>query len=160
MQTLRHNLHPGADGDKIVELDHVGVAETNASGTRGGADEILAIGSVDVDIAILAGAVVGLFAVKPEDAGEDEVLFLDWVGGFPDTARGFASNKVGSGFGMIADLLADTVPTEGSLIAIRFRTGSFFSGGDRKRAGEGAILRDDVETLGRDGDAKLHWWLV
>ena len=51
---------------------------------------------MDVNVAFPAGAVVGLFAIEPEDAGEDEVLFLQWVGGFPDATGGFASDKLGA----------------------------------------------------------------
>ena len=54
---------------------------------------------MDVDVAVPTGAVVGLFAVEPEDAGEDKVLFLHRVGGFPDAAGGLASiNPTGISF--------------------------------------------------------------
>ena len=37
------------------------------------ADEVLAICAVDVDVAVFAGAVVFLFTVEPEDAGEGQL---------------------------------------------------------------------------------------
>jgi len=157
---LSGDFDSGADGDEIVKLDNIGVAEADTACTRGLADEILAIGPVNVDVAILAGLVVRLFAFEPEDAGEDEVLFLQGVGGFPNAAGGFAPNELGAGFGLIANLLADAVPAKGGLVAFGFRSGPFFGGGDREGAGDGAVIGDDVETLGRDGDAEVHWLLV
>ena len=111
---------------------------------------------MDVDVAVLAGAVVFLFTVEPEDAGEDQILFFHRVGRFPDTTRGFASNKVGSGFGVIADLLTDSVPAERGLVAVGFRTRAFFGGGDRERAGDGAVLGNDIETLGGDRYSEMR----
>ena len=106
---------------------------------------------MDVDVAVLAGAVVGLFAVEPEDAGEDEILFLHRVGGFPDAAGGLASDKLGTGGGVVADLLADAVPAEGGLVAIGFRAGAFFGGGNGEGAGDAAVV-DQIEALGGDAD--------
>ena len=120
------------------------------------ADEVFAIGAVDVDVAVFAGAVVVFIAVEPENASEDEVLFFDGVGRFPDTAGGFASNKVGAGFGVVADLLADAVPAEGSFIAVGFGAYPFFGGGDRERAGDGAVVGNDVEFLSGDGNAEVR----
>ncbi len=111
---------------------------------------------MDVDVAFFAGAVVGLIAVEPKNASEDEVLFFDGVGRFPDTAGGFAANKVGAGFGVVADLLADAVPAEGSFIAVGFGAYPFFGGGDRERAGDGAVVGNDVEFLSGDGNAEVR----
>ena len=94
--SLDNNLYPGAGRNKIVEVDHVGVFQAYAPGAGGCADEVLAVGAMDVNVAIPAGPVMGLFAIEPEDAGEDEVLFLQWVGGFPDATGGFASDKLGA----------------------------------------------------------------
>ena len=120
------------------------------------ADEVFAIGTVDVDVAVFTGAVMVFIAVEPKNASEDEVLFFDGVGRFPDTAGGFASNKVGAGFGVVADLLADAVPAEGSFIAVGFGACPFFGGGDRERAGDGAVVGNDVEFLSGDGDAEVR----
>ena len=114
---------------------------------------------MNVDVAVFTGAVVFLFTVEPEDAGEDQILFFHWVGGFPDTARGFASNKVGTGFGVVADLLTDPVPAERSFVAVGFRARSFLCGGDRERAGDGAVVGNDIEALGGDGDAEMRHWV-
>ncbi len=111
---------------------------------------------MDVDVAFFAGAVVGLIAVEPKNASEDEVLFFDGVGRFPDTAGGLASNKVGAGFGVVADLLADAVPAEGSFITVGFGAYPFFGGGDRERAGDGAVVGNDVEFLSGDGNAEVR----
>ena len=97
------------------------------------AEEVFPIGAVDVDVAVFAGSVVFLFTVEPEDAGEDQILFFHRVGGLPDTARGFASNKVGSGFGSVADLLADPVPAERSFVAVGFGTDAFFTAAELDR---------------------------
>ncbi len=120
------------------------------------ADEVLAIGAVDVDVAVFAGAVMVFIAVEPEDASEDEVLFFDGVGRFPDTASGFASNKVSAGFGVVADLLADAVPAEGSFVAVGFGACPFFGGRDGERAGDGAVFANDVEFLSGDGNAEVR----
>ena len=111
---------------------------------------------MDVDVAIFARFVVILFTVEPEDAGEDKILFFHRVGGFPDTAGGFATHKVGAGYGVVADLLTDAVPTERGFVAVGFGTGAFFGGGDRERAGDRAVIGNDIETLGGDGDTKVR----
>ncbi len=123
------------------------------------ADEVFAIGTVDVDVAVFAGAIMGFFAVEPEDASEDKVLFFDGVGRLPDTASGLTSNKVGAGFGVVADLLTDPVPAERGLVAVGFGTSTFFGGGDRERAGDGAVVGNDIETLRGDGDTKMRHWV-
>ncbi len=111
---------------------------------------------MDVDVALFAGFVVIFLSVEPEDAGEDQILFFHWVGGFPDTAGGFTSSKVGAGFGVVADLLTDPMPTDRGFVAVRFRAGAFLGGGDGKRAGDRAIIGKDVEALGGDGDAEVR----
>ena len=111
---------------------------------------------MDVDVAVFAGAVVIFLSVEPEDAGEDQILFFHWIGGFPDAARGFASNKVGARFGAVADLLTDPVPAERGFVAVWFRARSFLCGGDLKRARDGAVIGNDIESLGGDGDAEMR----
>ena len=123
------------------------------------ADEVLAVGAVDVDVAVFAGFVVIFLSLEPEDAGEDQILFFHWVGGFPNTARGFTSNKVGAGFGVVADLLTDPVPAERGLVAVGLGTSAFFGGGDRERAGDRAVIGNDIETLGGDGNTKMRHWV-
>jgi len=111
---------------------------------------------VDVDVAVFARFVVIFLAVEPEDAGEDKILFFHRVGGFPDTACGFASNELGTEFGVVADLLTDPVPAERGFVAVGFGTSAFFGGGNRERAGDASVVGNDVETLGGDGDAKMR----
>ena len=110
---------------------------------------------MDVDVAVFTGAVMVFIAVEPEDASEDEVLIFDGVARFPDTAGRFTSNKVGAGFGVVADLLADAVPAEGSFLAVGLGACPFFGGGDGERAGDGAVVGNDVESLSGDGDAEV-----
>ena len=114
---------------------------------------------MDVDVAFFAGFVVIFLSVEPEDAGEDQILFFHRVGGFPDAARGFASNELGAGFGVVADLLTDPVPAERGFVAVRFRARSFLCGGDRERAGDGAVVSNDIEALGGNGDAEMRHWV-
>ena len=111
---------------------------------------------MDVDVAVFAGAVMVFIPVEPEDASEDEVLFFDWVGRFPDTACRFASNKMSSGFGVVADLLADPMPAKGSFIAVGFGACPFFGGGDGERAGDGAVVGNNLEFLSGDEDAEVR----
>ena len=111
---------------------------------------------MDVDVALFAGFVVIFLSVEPEDAGEDQILFFHRVGGLPDATVGFASDELGAGFGVVADLLTDPVPAERGLVAVGFGTSAFFGGGDGKGAGDGAVVGNDVETLGGDGDAEVH----
>ena len=120
------------------------------------ADEVFAIGTVDVDVAVFAGAVMVFIAVEPEDTSEDEVLFFDGVGRFPDTASRFAANKVGAGFSVVADLLADPMPAEGSFITVGFGACPFFCGGYGERAGDGPVVGNDIESLSGDGDAEVR----
>ena len=120
------------------------------------ADEVFAIGTVDVDVAFFAGAVVVLIAVEPKNASEDEVLFFDGVGRFPDTAGRFAANKVGAGFGVVADLLADAVPAEGGFVAVGLGACPFFGGRDGERTADGAVVGNEVEFLSGDGDAEVR----
>ena len=68
---LDDNLNWGADWNELVELDHIRVFQADAAGAGGSTDQILAVGAVDVDVAVLAGLVMGLFAIEPEDAGEN-----------------------------------------------------------------------------------------
>ena len=156
---LSDDLDSGVDGGEVVEFDNVGVSQADATGAGGLADEVFAIGTVDVDVAVLAGAVMVFIAVEPEDASENEVLFFDGVGRFPDTASGLASNKVGAGFSVVADLLADPMPAEGSFITVGFGACPFFGGGDRERAGDGAVVGNDIESLSGDGGAEVRHML-
>ena len=114
---------------------------------------------MDVDVAVFAGPVVFLFAVEPENAGEDQILFFHRVGGFPDTTGGFASNELGSGFGAVADLLTDAVPAERGFVAVGFGAGAFFCGRNGKGAGDGSVVGNDIEALGGDGDAEMRHWV-
>ena len=114
---------------------------------------------MDVDVAVFAGFVVIFLSVEPEDAGEDQILFFHRVGGLPDATRGFASNELGTGFGVVADLLADAVPAERGFVAVWLGTGAFFGGGDWERAGDGAVVGNDIEALGGDGDAEMRHWV-
>ena len=114
---------------------------------------------MDVDVAVFARFVVILFTVEPEDSGEDQILFFHRVGGFPDTTGWFASHKVGAGFGVVADLLTDPVPAERSFVAVGFGTSAFFGGGDRERAGDRAVIGNDIETLRGDGNTKMGHWV-
>ena len=114
---------------------------------------------MDVDVAIFARFVVIFLSVEPEDAGEDEILFFQRVGGLPDASVGFASDELGAGFGVVADLLTDPMPTKRGFVTVRFGTSAFFGGGNRKRAGDGAVIGNDIEALGGDGDTKMRHWV-
>jgi hypothetical protein len=63
---------------------------------------------------------------------------------------------VGSGFSVIADLSTYPVPAERGFVAVGFGTSAFFGGGNRERAGDRAVVGDDVDTLGGDGDTKMR----
>ena len=80
LPSLSHDFDAGAGGDEVVEVDDVGIFQADAAGAGGSADEVFAVGAVDVDVAVPTGAVVGLFTVEPEDAGEDEIFFFHRVG--------------------------------------------------------------------------------
>lgn len=113
---------------------------------------------MDVDVAIFARFVVIFLSVEPEDAGQDQIFFFHRVGGFPDTAGWFASDELGAGGGAVANLLTDLVPTERGFVAVGFGTSAFLGGGDGKGAGDGAVVGNDIETLGGDGDAEMRHW--
>jgi hypothetical protein len=66
---------------------------------------------------------------------------------------------VSSGFGVVADLLTDLVPAERGLVAVGYGTSAFFGGGDWERAGDRAVIGNDIETLGGDGDTKMRHWV-
>ena len=153
---LGDDFDSGPDRNEFVEFDDIDVAQANTAGAGGLADEVLAICAVDVDVAVFARFVVIFLSIEPEDAGEDQIFFFHWVRGFPDTTRGFASNELGAGFGVVADLLADAVPAERGFVAVGFGTDAFLCGGDGKGAGDGAVFGKDVETLGGDRDAEMR----
>jgi hypothetical protein len=66
---------------------------------------------------------------------------------------------VGAGFSVVADLLTDLVPAERGLITVGFGTSAFFGGGDWERAGDRAVIGDDIETLRGDGDTEMRHWV-
>jgi hypothetical protein len=66
---------------------------------------------------------------------------------------------VGAGFSVVADLLTDLVPAERGLITVGFGASAFFGGGDRERAGDRAVIGNDIEALGGDGDAEMRHWV-
>jgi hypothetical protein len=66
---------------------------------------------------------------------------------------------VGSGFGVIADLLTDAVPAERGLVAVGFGTGAFFGCRDREGAGDRTVISNDIEALGGNGDAEMRHWV-
>jgi hypothetical protein len=66
---------------------------------------------------------------------------------------------VSSGFGVVADLLTDLVPAERGLVAVGFGTSAFFRGRDWERAGDRAVIGNDIEALSGDGDAEMRHWL-
>ena len=66
---LGEDLDSGVDGGEVVEFDNVGVSQADATGAGGLADEVFAIGTVDVDVAVFARFVVIFLSVEPEDAG-------------------------------------------------------------------------------------------
>jgi hypothetical protein len=45
------------------------------------------------------------------------------------------------------------MPPERGFVAVGFRTGAFFCGGNGKGAGDRAVVVDDVDTLSGYGDA-------
>ena len=114
---------------------------------------------MDVDVAVFTRFVVIFLSVEPENSCEDQILFFHRVGGFPDTAGWFATNKVGAGFGVVADLLTNPVPAERSFVAVGFGTSAFFGGGDWERAGDRAVVTNDIETLRGDGNTKMRHWV-
>ena len=71
---LSDDLDSGVDGSEVVEFDDVGVSQADAAGAGGLADEVFAIGAVDVDVAVFTGFIVIFLSVEPENAGENEVL--------------------------------------------------------------------------------------
>ena len=77
---LGDDFDSGAGGDEVVELDDVGIAEADTARAVGCADEIFAIGAVDIDVAVLARFVVNFLSFEPENAGEDQILFFYRVG--------------------------------------------------------------------------------
>ena len=111
---------------------------------------------MDVDEAVFAGAVRGFLSVEPEDAGEDEILFLRGIGGLPDASGGFTPDELGAGSGAIADLFADAVPAEGGFITFGLRADALFGGGDGKGSGDAAVVTDEVKALGGYGNAEVH----
>ena len=70
----------GAGFDGVEEFYYVAIGHLHAAGALGGADEVLVVSAVNVNIAIVgiaSGALIsaGFEAAQPEDAGGDEVFF-------------------------------------------------------------------------------------
>lgn len=91
---LGQDLEAGADGSERIELGNIVVAKANATCTGRLADQIFPVGPMNINVTILAGKIVRLFAVEPKDAGQDEILFFYRVGRFPNTACGAAADEV------------------------------------------------------------------
>lgn len=64
----------GSHVNPVEEINHVVVPNTNASVAGRGSDEVLLIGSVDVNVALTAIGVLRIESFKPEDSSEHEIL--------------------------------------------------------------------------------------
>src|SRR5688572_19938666 len=67
-----------AGAHRVVELDHLDIAQQYAAGAGGAAEAVFVIRAVDVDVALVgidfsARIVAGLKAAQPKDAGSDEI---------------------------------------------------------------------------------------
>lgn len=56
-------------------IDHIVVPKADASVAGRGSDEVLLIGSMDVNVALAGVGVLRIESFKPEDPGEHEILF-------------------------------------------------------------------------------------
>lgn len=65
----------GSFANPVEEIDHIVVAKPDASVAGRGSDEVLLIGSVDVNIALTGIGVLRIESFKPEDPCEHEILF-------------------------------------------------------------------------------------
>lgn len=59
----------------VEQIDHVVVPKADASVAGRGSDEVLLIGSVDVNVALTGIDVLRIESFKPEDPSEHEILF-------------------------------------------------------------------------------------
>lgn len=57
------------------EIDHVVIPQADASVAGRGSDEVLLIGSVNVNVALTGIGILRIESFKPEDPGEHEILF-------------------------------------------------------------------------------------
>ena len=57
------------------KIDHIVVPKADASVAGRGSDEVLLIGSMDVNVAVAGIGVLRIESFKPEDPGEHEILF-------------------------------------------------------------------------------------
>lgn len=117
--------------------------------TRGGADEVLLIRSVDVDEAVPGIRIGALETVEPEDAGEDVIFVAAGVG---DGAGGLASAKNHPRLGILPDFFGNPELSEGRAIAVRFGAESELRRGDWI-ARDGSPAVEKVEALVGDRDA-------
>ncbi len=61
--------------DPVEQIDHVVVPKADAPVAGWGSDEVLLIGSVDVNIALTGIGVLRIESFKPEDSSKHEILF-------------------------------------------------------------------------------------
>lgn len=68
------DLDVGSLVNPVEQNDHVVVPKTNTSVAGRGSDEVLLIGSVDVNVALTGIGVLRIESFKPEDSSEHEIL--------------------------------------------------------------------------------------
>lgn len=93
----------GSFANPVEEIDHVVVAQPDASVAGSGSDEVLLIGSVDVNVALTGIGVLRIETFEPEDPREHEILFSSLL---RNLSGGQTAAEDHSCRGVLADLLS------------------------------------------------------
>jgi hypothetical protein len=147
---LRLYLDGSSFGNEVEKLGDGGVGHADAAVTCGGAEVVLVICAVDVDVAGEGVLVLRIEPVKPEDAGLDEVA---GIGGGADFAGEDAGLEDGAVGGAVADFFGDFETAGWGFEAAGFCAEAEGGGGDGEKAVGGGRVAEG-EGLGGDGDVE------
>ena len=113
---------------------------------RGSSDQILTVGSVEIDVATLRVGILRIDSFEPEDPRQNKVLVAS-VGG--DLPGPYAALENAPQRGRIANLLADPETSDGCLEAAFLCSKTELGSGNPPRMGDGPIP-DEINSLVAD----------
>lgn len=130
------------------EIDYVIVTQADAPVTGGGADQILPVGSVEIDVTIARADILRIEPFEPEDARQDQILLSAWSA---DCARRDAVLENAPRRGSLADFFADPEAARRGAQASLLRAKAELRGGDIPGCRDGPVL-EKIRDLTGDVD--------
>ncbi len=134
MQSGDANARP--DRDQIKKFGDVGVAKPHTTMTRRRADEVFAVGPVEINVPILGVRIFLVRALKPKNAAENAILLATR---FRDASRRLAAFEFGPKRCLCADFLSHKKVARGCLIAAYLKANPKLGGGCRPRLDRSSI---------------------